>query len=212
MKLELKHLASYLPYKLYILIKDDIFIEYNEFLEEEQYVEKGIYKLKGITEGTSYLEEGIFLSSTDKKNGDSFVEIKYIKPILFPLSSLTKEITIDGEKFIPIEVIMKSIGINGEITIDDEPCFGWDESYGDDAQGYAVCFNTEKLFFGVCYWEDIYEGIFTDKMLYELPFEHKQFQKLLEWKFDVFGLIEAGLAEPVTEEFNPYKLCSNTKA
>ena len=112
---------------------------------------------------------------------------------------------VNSEIFIPIEVIMKSIGINGEITIDDEPCFGWDESYGDNAQGYAVCFNTEKLFFGVCYWEDIYEGIFTDKMLYELPFEYKQFQKLLEWKFDVFGLIELGLAEPVTEDFNPYK-------
>ena len=59
--------------------------------------------------------------------------------------------------------------------------------------------NVKKLFFGVCYWEDIYEGIFTDKMLYELPFEYKQFQKLLEWKFDVFGLIDAGLAEPITE-------------
>ena len=91
------------------------------------------------------------------------------------------------------------------MTIDDEPCFGWDENYGDDAQGYAVCFSTEKLFFGVCYWEDIHEGIFTDKMLYELPFEYKQFQKLLEWKFDVFGLIDAGLAEPVMEDFNPYK-------
>ena len=140
-------------------------------------------------------------------NGEYEYDVKFddIKLLCFPISSLTKEITVNGEKFIPIEVIMKSIGINGEISIDDEPCFGWDESYGDDAQGYAVCFNTEKLFFGVCYWEDIYEGIFTDKMLYELPFEYKQFQKLLGWKFDVYGLIEAGLAEPVTEDFNPYK-------
>ena len=30
-------------------------------------------------------------------------------------------------------------------------------------------------------------------------------EKLFERKFDVFGLIEAGLAEPVTEDFNPYK-------
>ena len=63
----------------------------------------------------------------------------------------------------------------------------------------------KNYFFDVCYLEDIYEGIFTDKMLYELPFEYKQFQKLLGWKFDVFGLIELGLAEPVTEDFNPYK-------
>ena len=30
-------------------------------------------------------------------------------------------------------------------------------------------------------------------------------EKLFERKFDVFGLIDAGLAEPVTEDFNPYK-------
>ena len=30
-------------------------------------------------------------------------------------------------------------------------------------------------------------------------------EKLFELKFDVYGLIEVGLAEPVTEEFNPYK-------
>lgn len=148
MKLELKHLASYLPYKLYILIKDDIFIEYNEFLEEEQYVEKGIYKLNGITKGTSYLEEGIFLSSTDKNIGDSFVEKKYIKPILFPLSKYYSE----------------------------------ENGYG----GYIAFKDFE------------YEVINKRISL-------KVYEDLLENKFDVFGLIEAGLAEPVTEEFNPYK-------
>ena len=30
-------------------------------------------------------------------------------------------------------------------------------------------------------------------------------QEFLSNKVDVFGLIEAGLAEPVTEDFNPYK-------
>lgn len=33
----------------------------------------------------------------------------------------------------------------------------------------------------------------------------KVYEHLLENKFDVFGLIDAGLAEPVTEDFNPYK-------
>lgn len=31
------------------------------------------------------------------------------------------------------------------------------------------------------------------------------FNQLCIWKIDVFGLIPAGLAIPVTEEFNPYK-------
>ena len=30
-------------------------------------------------------------------------------------------------------------------------------------------------------------------------------EKLHEWKFDTFGLIDSGLAIPVTKEFNPYK-------
>ena len=34
---------------------------------------------------------------------------------------------------------------------------------------------------------------------------YSQTERLFEWKIDVFGLIEAGLAEPVTEDFNPYK-------
>ena len=33
----------------------------------------------------------------------------------------------------------------------------------------------------------------------------KVYEDLLKNKFDVFGLIDAGLAEPVTENFNPYK-------
>ena len=39
----------------------------------------------------------------------------------------------------------------------------------------------------------------------EETFQLSQFEYLLSKKFDVFGLIEAGLAEPVTEDFNPYK-------
>jgi len=35
--------------------------------------------------------------------------------------------------------------------------------------------------------------------------KYKVVQKLLEWKFDYFGLIEDNLAIPVTKDFNPYK-------
>ena len=37
------------------------------------------------------------------------------------------------------------------------------------------------------------------------PFQLSQFEYLFSKKFDVFGLIDAGLAEQVTEDFNPYK-------
>jgi hypothetical protein len=34
---------------------------------------------------------------------------------------------------------------------------------------------------------------------------YKDMCLLLEWKFDIFGLIKDNLAVPVTKEFNPYK-------
>ena len=168
MKLELKHLASYLPYELKVLIKEDLFIEYNQFLEEEQYIEKGVYKLKGITNGTSYLESGVFLSSENENIGDCFTEIKYIKPILFPFSSLTKEITINGETFVPYDKIKEIYPNTPQFT---DYIKGWMKYY----------------------------GIMNSKC------EYVCILKLFEWKLDVFGLIEEGLAEQVTEDFNPYK-------
>ena len=35
--------------------------------------------------------------------------------------------------------------------------------------------------------------------------EYWRVQKLFEWRFDVFNLINRGLAIPITETFNPYK-------
>lgn len=81
-KLELKHLAPYLPYGL---------------------------KLQFI-----FKKEKIFLLSTydEYKNGEQTILIAqalngYYKPILRPLSDLTKEIEVNGEKFVPIDIIYK---------------------------------------------------------------------------------------------------------
>ncbi|NIV12884.1 MAG: hypothetical protein GWN62_16865 [Aliifodinibius sp.] len=73
------------------------------------------------------------------------------KPILRPLSDLTKEIEHNGERFIPI----KNIGKTSTF-------------YGDT----PIC-NIEKDYRLWAVWE---------------------FEKLLEWHFDIFGLIEKGLA------------------
>ena len=84
------------------------------------------------------------------------------KPILFPLSSLTQEITINGETFVPTEKILEYFG---------------------------------------------YEVIIIKNNLAEpvLMMPYLVIQKLIEWNFDVFGLIDKGLAIAVTNEFNPYK-------
>ena len=133
MKLELKHLAPYLPYEL-----------------------KGIFLNSIITLSVNYFSKG-----TERGYDISAFLSNNIKPILFPLSSLTKE---DVKNFYQ---------------------FNNDDFKSIDLKEWA---------------EDLMFSIKTKE-----PFQLSQFEYLLSKKFDVFGLIELGLAEPVTEDFNPYK-------
>jgi hypothetical protein len=74
-------------------------------------------------------------------------EIDNIKPILHPLSDLTKEIEVNGEKFVPYEKIKKMYPIDT----------------------FSSTSNTAQ-------WS------------------YRIIQKLFEWHFDIFGLIEDDLA------------------
>jgi hypothetical protein len=127
MKLESKHISPYLP-----------------------------YGLKGIVNGWVLLVSGIdkpyTLSEVIIKflNEKSDEPIKNFKPILRPLSDLTKEIEVNGEKFVPAGKMITH---------------GFHNSFW---------YETEK---------------FDYRYLYVMDFE-----KLLEWHFDVFGLIDFGLA------------------
>lgn len=73
--LELRHLSPYLPYKLKV-------------------VEDGKIKVMNAYSGHSTYWVGLELVIKQKGN---------IKPILRPLTDLTKEIEINGEKFVPTE-------------------------------------------------------------------------------------------------------------
>ena len=138
MKLELKHLATYLPYELKGFCTDDL---------------QGVEIMNGLQKISDSCIEVI----SDKEPMD----LVYFKPILFPLSSLTKE---DVKNFYQ---------------------FNNDDFKSIDLKEWA---------------EDLMFFIKTKE-----PFQLSQFEYLLSKKFDVFGLIELGLAEPVTEDFNPYK-------
>lgn len=83
MKLELKHLAPYLPYGLQIFdtSQEECIFCLNEWLFREKQFVKPFFK--------NHLEQ--FL------NDDS------LKPILRPLSDLTKEIEVNGEKIVPFK-------------------------------------------------------------------------------------------------------------
>ena len=124
MELELKHLAPYLPYELKILNG------------KEYDIVNGIDNKTVISLFRGHLE--------------NFTTIENVKPILRPLSDLTKEIKVNGNLFTPNHHPLFKIFISADMDwfIDNCPFF---VDYG-------------------------------------------QVQKLLEWHFDVFGLIELGLA------------------
>lgn len=115
MKLELKHLAPYFPYRL---------------------------NMCKIDNGKYFIVDLQILNII--RDYDDW------KPILRPLSDLTKEIEHNGKTFVPIEEL---------------------EGYHD---------------FSVMNFEWIGKN--------PLRYPYSIIQKLFEWRFDVFGLIDAGLA------------------
>lgn len=76
MRLELKHLAPYLPYRL--------MVQYKPHFSDD-------FKIKELC-----------------TTSVAFSLHKQDKPILRPLSDLTKEIEVNGEKFVPIEEFEKA--------------------------------------------------------------------------------------------------------
>ena len=96
-----------------------------------------------------------------------WVLFQNIKPILRSLSDLTKEIEHNGERFVPLEEL-KRVGLENIYVFEDlsgKSHLCLDEN--NRGPGY-----TDLMLFGLAYYRD----------------------KAIEWHFDVFGLIEKGLA------------------
>lgn len=112
------------------------------------------------------------------------------KPILRPFSDLTKEIEINGEKFIPIVELAK---------ICDES-FQHDKDVKTKGKIHGCKYLDKNDIVNVlAYHEDIMTfGLHSNgslgKQFHVAPNQYTMFQKLFEWHFDVFGLIEKGLA------------------
>jgi len=85
MKLELKHLVGYLPYGLTGISKEE---------------NLGIEIVKGFS---TYGKDNIINIITNVDD----IDLIMFKPILRPLSDLTKKIEVNGEKFVPIDEIGK---------------------------------------------------------------------------------------------------------
>ena len=130
MKLELKHLAPYLPYGL---------------------------KIRCFRKGEKLFLEDIILTGEilDYILSEDANRYNYHKPILRPLSDLTKEIEHNGEKFVPMEYILSM---------------------------------TSKSFKDSPRQERLTEAVVNDLKFGNL--QYKYVQKLFEWHFDVFSLLE----------------------
>lgn len=161
MKLELKHLAPYLPYELKIRCGE---------------ISHPILTCADTNEFEIAIKE-VFINSA-------------YKPILRPLSDLTKEIEVNGEKFVPLYNICSMQGFTmpnikncefefhcqfnktATITMD-----GWIFRYLDKEKSFWLN--------GIAEWSKKHQK--SNRQL-------EMFEKLFEWHFDVFGLIEKGLA------------------
>ena len=129
MKLELKHLAPYLPYKIKVT-------NYDKPLNA---------RLVDLIAGKPY---------------------EQYKPILRPLSDLTKEIEVNGEKFVPIYFF----------------------ELGDDFNESVDYGKGNIKLIGLLKDMAKFNFIDIDYMQYGV------LNKLFEWHFDVFGLIKNNLA------------------
>jgi hypothetical protein len=147
MKLEIKHLAPYLPYGLKAKILD----------YKSDYVGREIDSIIGIHQWSN---DGNLWSVLTL--GGAKPSPERIKPLLRPLSRLDKEIQHNGERFVPIEY------------------------FEDKYYTLSLHKECERLL-----EEDGYKWI--NQMSYLLIIH------LLEWNFDIFGLLDAGLAIEITE-------------
>ncbi len=154
MELELKHLRNYLGCNLKCSIHSELFPS---------------PVLTGINGIFAYLNyHGASLSS----------EIEKIKSLLRPLLDLTKEIDINGEKFVPIVELAKIA----------YPDLVWEfdrtRAISEWKKEPAYFFFQKNSFFA-CLFNNA------------IPNQIVLFNKLFEWHFDVFGLIDQGLARPL---------------
>jgi hypothetical protein len=144
--LTLENIAPYLPYGLKVVSK----------------INNYSYTLLGACKDEILIQDDL--------NG--WYATNIFKPILRPLSDLTKEIEHNGRTFVPMDTV-------GDIPNNFCKCdfvTDWCDKGGD--------FNE--------YVKEFVNGVFGNHHLDYLPFGFVQ--KLIEWHFDVFGLLDQNLA------------------
>ena len=125
-----------------------------------------------------------------------FATHDYYKPIIRQLSDLTKPIEHNGEKFVPIVELAKISWITEYVNFKFQ-------SLKEDS--VFIAFSDKKNVFGYDSNAQSFFGGLDGKPC-SVVNQLQLFQKLIEWHFDIAGLIEKGEAIDVnTLPENPYK-------
>ena len=168
MKLELKHLAVYLPY--------DLPISYEYKVDKNKYT--GLLVLKGLEKLGKEHNLLLFSGTT--------LHIKFCKPILRNLSDLTKEIEVNGVKFVPLVELLKTAGYESykHSDISGSPISGYYKLKGSH---FTLEFEFEfdslhKMF------------LMKHNNVFSTVKQLNCFQKLYSWLFDLDNLIGNNLA------------------
>ena len=178
-RLELKHLAPYLPYKLKAI---DVFGDNQEIVGFS--VRSGQYELM------QYDEDRLEWVSTKMTN---------FKPILRPLNDLTNQIDYKSGTIIPI---LELANDNYYIKNNLAPKF---DSFQKNNTSYFLAFNSQRDKSKYQYQLGKFDSDGGNDNLYFRYYDSKnrerqhysdlkQIEMLFMWHFDVFGLIEKGLA------------------
>lgn len=166
-KLELKDIAPYLPHSLGVKILNHL----NDYTGKEFSEINGYY----------FIGKSLHITYNGGNTGKSISEFK---PLLRPMSDLTKEITHNGETFVPIARLLR-------MKFPDEPLIGRYSIIKVSKSGYP------RAYFEFMATKEIRIYPFE---LFDTPYWI--IQKLQEWKFDTEKLIERGLAINLNEVDN----------
>jgi len=184
-KLELlkKALPMYLNHGLKGIINTDLLGEYEDMFPFET---DTVCKLISV-----FTERGIIPMGDGESSDILFTYKKFygsvpfseFKPLLRPLSDLTKEIEHNGETIIPLQELSKIMLLKVE-------CHIFMGDYIDLGHGYSFHFNKKEVNFEC---RKGFRGEKWDEQCY-VPNQLKMFDKLHEWHFDTRGLIDNNLA------------------
>lgn len=179
--LTLEHLAPYLPYGLKCHNMGNTDEEGHAFVSE----------IVGLD------HDNVWVSHEHEDNDYAYSDTF---PLLRPLSNLTKEIEHNGVSFLPLLLLAKVEDYQNNYLDDDEsgiPIIGKDVSDFDMgsmtyAHTYRFRFDEELKLFVVDLLDE--DGSMISELMSIATRNFDLIKKLFEWHFDVFGLIDKGLA------------------